>query len=265
MTIPARQGGEASQASAAPTVRGRLFRKYVALLMAVVSVALIANSLLDIWFTYHEQKDLLARIHRGQAEAAAQRISQFVGEIEGQMAWSTQLPWSPDTLDEWRFDAVRLLRQVPAVTELAQLDESGHEQARMSRNSMDVVGSDVDYSKHPAFIGAIANKVYHGPVYFIRESEPYMTIAMAGARREYGVIFAEVNLKFIWDVVSQVKVGERGQAFVVDKDGRLIAHPDISLVLRNTDFSKLAQVQAARAGPLNRTDDQPIATDIRDR
>src|SRR5439155_6796315 len=57
----------------------------------------------------------------------------------------------------------------------------------------------------------------------------------------------EVNLKLIWDVVSQIKVGERGHAYVVGSQGRLIAHPDISLVLRNTDMSKLVQVQAALA------------------
>jgi signal transduction histidine kinase/CheY-like chemotaxis protein len=34
---------------------------------------------------------------------------------------------------------------------------------------------------------------------------------------------------------------------VVDAEGRLIAHPDISLVLRNTDMTRLAQVKAARA------------------
>ena len=49
-------------------------------------------------------------------------------------------------------------------------------------------------------------------------------------------------------MISGIKVGEKGQAYVVDGDGRLVAHPDISLVLRNTDMSKLAQVQAARAG-----------------
>ncbi|HEX8808777.1 MAG TPA: histidine kinase dimerization/phospho-acceptor domain-containing protein, partial [Xanthobacteraceae bacterium] len=90
--------------------------------------------------------------------------------------------------------------------------------------------------------------VYYGPVYFRRESEPYMTLAIAGTRRDAGVSVAEVNLKLIWDVVSQIKVGERGHAYVVDAQGRLIAHPDISLVLRNTDMSKLAQVRAARAG-----------------
>ena len=93
----------------------------------------------------------------------------------------------------------------------------------------------------------MAKKVYYGPVYFRRESEPYMTLSLAGTRRDAGVSVAEVNLKLIWEVVSQIKVGERGHAYVIDAQGRLIAHPDISLVLRNTDMTRLTQVQAARA------------------
>ena len=137
---------------------------------------------------------------------------------------------------------------MPAITELAQIDASGHEQLKVSRLTMDVVGSGIDYSNKPEFTEAVENKVYYGPVYFRRESEPYMTISLAGARRDNGVSIAQVNLKLIWDVVSGIKVGEHGHAYVVDGDGRLIAHPDISLVLRNTDMSKLAQVQSARAG-----------------
>src|SRR5438552_3294290 len=112
---------------------------------------------------------------------------------------------------------------------------------------MDVVASGADLSSDPKFAEAVARKVYYGPVYFRRESEPYMTLAIAGTRRDAGVSVAEVNLKLIWDVVSQIKVGERGHAYVVDAQGRLIAHPDISLELRNPDMSKLAQVRAARA------------------
>jgi signal transduction histidine kinase len=228
-------------------VRGRLFRKYVALFVAVVSIALLANGLLEIWFSYDEHRASLVRIQREQAQAAAAKIGQFIKEIEGQIGWTTQLPWTPGaSLEQRRFDALRLLRQVPAITEIAQLDSTGHEQLLVSRLAMDVIGSGADLAKEPKFTEAVAHRIYYGPVYFRRESEPYMTLAMAGAGRDAGVSVAEVNLKFIGDVVSQIKVGQHGHAFVVDANNRLIAHPDISLVLRNTDLSELTQVKAAR-------------------
>jgi signal transduction histidine kinase len=74
-----------------------------------------------------------------------------------------------------------------------------------------------------------------------------MTIAVAGSGHDHGVIVGQVNLKFIWEVVSQIKPGTPGYAYVVDAGGRLIADPDISLVLRNIDMSSLPQVRAARA------------------
>jgi len=227
-------------------LRGQLFIKYVVLFMAVVSVALVSSGAFEIWFSYTEYKASLVRIQREQAESAAAKITQFIKEIENQVGWTTQLPWSASTLEQRRFDGLRLLRQVPAITELAQLDSTGHEQLHVSRLAMDVVGSQTDYSKDPKFTEAMAHKVYYGPVYFRRESEPYMSLSLAGTRRDAGVSITEVNLKFIWDVVSQIKVGERGRAYVVDARGRLIAHPDISLVLRNSDLSGLEQFKAAR-------------------
>src|SRR5271154_3948289 len=161
------RGGEPSGSTEAYTpreVRRRLFRKYVALFVAVVSGALITNGLFEIWFDYSGERILLVRIQRQQAEAAALRISQFIREIEGQLAWATQLPWSTENLEEWRFDTVRLLRQVPAITEVTQLDASGRGQAYMSRLAGDVMGSQGDFSADPAFIGALATKTYYGPV-----------------------------------------------------------------------------------------------------
>jgi signal transduction histidine kinase/HAMP domain-containing protein len=234
-------------------IRSRLFTKYVALFVAVVAVALLSNGIFEVFFYYREHKAALIRIQHEQAEAAAAKISQFIKEIESQLGWTTQLPWS--AAQDRRFDALRLLRQVPAITELAQVDASGKERLRVSRLAMDVVDSGLDLSKDPKFTEAVANKVYYGPVYFRRESEPYMTLSLAGTRKDAGVSIAEVNLKLIWDVVSQIKVGEHGHAYVVGPGGRLVAHPDISLVLRNTDMSKLSQVQAARSG---NTDVDPL-------
>jgi two-component system, NtrC family, sensor kinase len=239
--------GSAASTKSASIVRSRLFVKYVALFVTVVVLALVANGVFEIWFSYQEHKASLIGIQREQAEGAAAKIEQFITEIQSQVGWTTQLPWSDSTLEQRRFDALRLLRQVPAITELAQIDATGHEQLRVSRLTMDVVGSGVDYTSKPEFTEAVAHKVYYGPVYFRRESEPYMTLSLAGARKETGVSIAQVNLKLIWDVVSKIKVGQRGRAYVVDADGRLIAHPDISLVLRNTDMSRLAQVRSARS------------------
>jgi signal transduction histidine kinase len=164
------------------------------------------------------------------------------------MGWTTQLAWTAGNVEPRRLEALRLLRQVPAITEVSLLDPSGREQIKVSRLAMDMVATQTDRSKERGFVEAVANKSYYGPIYFRHASEPYMTIALAGARREAGVSIAEVNLRFIWDVVSQIKVGERGHVYVVDAQGRLIAHPDISLVLSNSGFTHLGQVRAALSG-----------------
>ncbi|WFU22773.1 cache domain-containing protein [Bradyrhizobium sp. CB1717] len=248
-TLPsAAPDGVAPSAAAGKGIRTRLFAKYVALFVAVVAIALLANGLFEVFFYYREHKASLIRVQHEQAEAAAAKIGQFVKEIESQLGWTTQLPWSAGSIEQRRFDALRLLRQVPAITELAQVDASGRERLRVSRLAMDAIDSGIDLSDDPKFTEAVARKVFYGPVYFRRDSEPYMTLAQAGSRKDAGVSIAEVNLKLIWDVVSQIKVGQHGHAYVVGPEGRLIAHPDISLVLRNTDMSNLAQVRAALAG-----------------
>jgi signal transduction histidine kinase len=226
---------------------------------AVVCAAVLAVGLLSIWTLHREHKGSLVKLQRAQAELAAANIGQFVHEIERQLGWMIQLPWSAAlTLDERRFDAVRLMRQVPAITELALIDDHGREQLRLSRTAIDVIGSGQDRSGERAVIEATARKVYYGPLYFRRGSEPYFTLALAGSSSDRGVSVAEVSLIHIWDVISQIKVGERGKAYVVDASGRLVAHPDISLVLRNTDLSGLTQVQAARAGASALVDDRPV-------
>jgi signal transduction histidine kinase len=217
--------------------------------VALVSGALLVSGLLDLYFSYRENKAALVRLQREKAEAAASRIDQFIRAIEDQIGWTTQALFVPQgtSLDRRSFDS--LLKQTPSITEASYLDAAGKEQLRISRLGMDVVGSQADYSTAPKFVDAKSGKTFFGPVTFREESEPYMTIARSGKGREAGVTVAEVNLKFIWDVVSQIKIGKAGYAFVLDSRGNLIAHPDISLVLKKTSLASLPQVQDAMTGP----------------
>ncbi|MEK6665404.1 MAG: GAF domain-containing protein, partial [candidate division NC10 bacterium] len=250
--------------------RGRLFRKYVVLFVTLVSGALVTSGLVEIYFSYQENKMALGRIQREKAQAAASKIEQFIKEIERQIGWTTQAQWGARSmaLDQRRFDYLRLLKQSPAVTEISQLDTAGKEQLRVSRLAMDVAGSQTDFSQEPKFVEAKAGKIYFSPVYFRKESEPYMTVSMPRSGEDPGVTVAEVNLKFIWEVVSQIKIGKAGQAYVVDSRGRLIAHPDISLVLQKTDLSALPHVQAIRSAspkPGAEGDEATIARDFQAR
>ncbi len=229
--------------------------KYIGLFIAVVITALIASGALQAWFSYKEQIASLHRLQQEQASATASRIAQYIQNIRDQMGWTTQIQITPDTLEQRRFDFGRLLARVPAITQLSQIDTEGREQIRISRIAMDVIGSGADHSTDPAFVGARQNGVYFGPIYYRRESEPYMTISEAGTIRAFGVTIAEVNLKFIWDFVGQLDLGRQSYAYVVGPQGHLIAHSDLSLVLRNLDYSDLPQVAAAEAGePLDAID-----------
>src|SRR5205814_7502716 len=125
---------------------------------------------------------------------------------------------------------------------------------------MNAVGSEADFSQSPAFTEAKAHRTWFSPVYFRKESEPYMTLAIARAGRKAGVTVAEINLKLIWDVITALKIGQGGYAYVVDGHGKLIAHPDISLVLRGTDLSQLPQVAAALANAAAPTSGEPTVT-----
>src|SRR5438874_4346557 len=60
---------------------------------------------------FRSLRTALVGVQRAQAEAAAEKINEFVRGIEGQLGWMAQLPWSESSVEEWRFDAVRLDRK----------------------------------------------------------------------------------------------------------------------------------------------------------
>src|SRR5512139_877603 len=247
------RAGPASAALAAPDAgptspaRGRLFRKYLLLILSLVSGALLASGALSLYFSYEENKAALAALQQEKAVAAAARIEQYMKQIEQQLAFASLPQLDAAELEVRRVEFLKLLRQAPEVTDVALIGPDGKERIAVSRLGMDAIGSGKDRSQEPAFTKARRGKPWFGPVYFRKETEPYMTIAIRSS--DTGpVTVGDVNLKFIWDVVSRIKVGDKGKAYVADAKGYLVADPDIGLVLRKTDLSGLPHVRAALGG-----------------
>ena len=249
------------------TRRLRLFGKYFALIVALVTGALIVSSVISLFVSYRENKSAITAVQREKAIAAAYRIEQYIRSIEHSIGWTT-LPRALEGVsvaEQRRIEFLKLLRQEPAITEVQWINREGREQLRVSRLAMDVASSAEDLATNPRFTEARRNRTYFGPVYFRKETEPYMTISRAGGGQDGGVIAIDVNLKFVWDVVSQIKIGKAGLAYVVDSSGHLIAHPDISLVLQKLDWSVLPQVAAARAAAEAPADERPETVVARSR
>lgn len=223
-----------------------LFRKYFLVLFLAVVIPLTANGISEAWFGYRDQRARLDQLLGVEARSAASKIQNFLDGITGQLGWLVQLPWSEEPDERRRIDALRLLRQVPAIVSLTLVDGSGRERLYVSRIGLNRNESRTDRSGEPAVVGARSARIWYGEVSYYRGSEPYLTVAISGNRPSVGIVVAEVNLKLIWDVISAIKVGETGYAFVLDGLGRLIAHPDISLVLRGADEATLKPFRAAR-------------------
>jgi class 3 adenylate cyclase len=223
-----------------------LFQKYFLVLFLAVVIPLAANGVSDAWFGYRDQRARLDQLLGVEAKAAAVRIQGFLDSITGQLGWLVQLPWTEEPDERRRIDALRLLRQVPAIVSLTLVDGAGRERLYVSRIGLNRTESRTDRSTEPAVTGARSARLWYGEVSYYRGSEPYLTVAISGNRPSVGIVVAEVNLKLIWEVVSAIKVGQTGSAFVLDGPDRLIAHPDISLVLRGADEAILEPFREIR-------------------
>src|SRR5499426_4473092 len=237
-----------------PQTRGRLIRHYFLISLILIRGGLITSGLSELYFRYRESAVGLVRLQQEITAGAASKIEQFVQEIERTTRGAakrreiTEKGLSP----EYRFELRRLLAIAPAITEAVAIDSDGISRVAVSRLTR-VLDQKIDsvlpaLQLAPALHWAKEGKSYFGPVYFYRDSEPYMTVAVPIERyvgRAIGILQVQVNLKYVWDLVSKLKVGTEGYAYAVARNGDLIAHPEISLVLQRRNVAHLDQVRLA--------------------
>jgi hypothetical protein len=186
---------------------GRLLRRTFVIALVLVSGGLISSGVLELFFRYRESVEAIEALQREMAQGAAFKIQQFVRDIEKTLRASTQAQEiiAAGLTEAYRFELIKLLKVAPAITEAVALDADGRERLKVSRVRMLLPEDLRDRSMAEAFKGARGGRSYFGQVYFVRESEPYMTIAVPIERFAgdvLGVLIAEVNLKYIWEVVS---------------------------------------------------------------
>ena len=222
--------------------RRRLFRKYVVIVVGLVTGAVVSSGAIEAYFAFRDNEASLVQIQREKASAAAAAIEQFIGELERDVGTARHPVEVP--IHRRYADFLRVLDQVPSLTELVYIDPTGTERIRHSVDAPDFFeGRGEDRSGDPVFLKPKVDQPYFSPVFFVNESEPHMRMALRAGSG--GVVVADITLKLIRDVVSGIKVGKAGLAYAVDSEGNLIIHPDPTLLLNRTNLVRLPQVKAA--------------------
>lgn len=218
--------------------RRSLFRKYLLIFSALTGSTLLISGLLAFGDAYREHKQAVVRLQQEKADAAAARLAEYQFAIEQRIS-STAVTRRTENPLEQRMQEVRLLRNLAALNEVTLLDTDGREVLSFSRREK----AERPLPIRELFDQARSGRPYRTPIYF-RDGGLFMTVAMAVGPEAAGVTVAEIEMEFLLDGISRIKVGEHGRAYAVDSTGRLIAHPDLGLVLRDTSLIGLPQVRA---------------------
>jgi GAF domain-containing protein/HAMP domain-containing protein len=217
-------------------------------------VILLASGGLQLFFYIQAQQQAISIQQELIAQNAAKTVGAFIqgkfNSLQTAVELSNPITLSPDALKNM-MDG--LLGHDPSIRQFALLDTGGH------RLAQDSIGSNALSSQFVTQLGSgiltqtSKGQNYISSVYIDKEtSEPLVAIAVP-VKNVFGdfqgTLVAEVDLKFMWDLVDQLKVGQTGYAYVVDDRGNLIAFGDTSRVLRGEDGRQILAVKEFLQNP----------------
>ncbi len=235
-------------ASTEAAPRSSLARRYFRQLAGLSVGLLLAAGLIEALFGYAEARASMARVQGLQAQAASAEIAQYLSGIERSLQAVQKMPWGQPGFEaaQRREELHRLLVLNPSIVEITDTDAAGQPVLVVSR----VVPDQRLQSAAPAPGAAPAlPSPGYGQARFDATGVPHAQLVVARDGQPPGQTWARVNLRFLADVVSGLRLPDGGDVYVVDSRDQLIAHADPTQLLRQQQLASLPVVQAARRAP----------------
>jgi len=234
------QGGRTKQASSLTLTLTIAFA-----LLSILSV--ISVGIAQTLRTYRAEQAAVYEQERAAALKATQQVSGFIDQIFNTLEVSDEISRAFITRDadrELLLENLMILQ--PALREVSLLDKQGQEEMKQARLVAITDEALKSYADTDLFRNIEQGQRYISPVYIGDiTTEPLVKLAtpLKNAFDDViGAILVEVNLKFMWELVGNLRIGQTGQAYVVDSQGNLLAAPDILQVLQGDNVQNLDPV-----------------------
>ena len=213
--------------------------RYKIITLTVLAVCIPAL-LLSVLLTSIAGKNIKEVIFRQQSEAAKRVADRISSQVQGHRQLLKVAAEVKDLKKKQSKVIGEVLTLGPSFYEITVINNKGIEEARYTKHGK-IEKLRIGKNKFQQHVAPSAPQ-YSGGVGYIGQN-PFITLS-APLSDKSGVLNAKMYLNDVWKWIAEVKIGKSGRAFVVDKKGLLLAHPDTERVLAKSDFSGLPVVQA---------------------
>ncbi len=228
-------------------------------------VTLLVNGSFVLYTNYKSYRESIAAQQELVAQDASKSVASFIQDkfngLESAVRFANPVVADPEIR---KTIMGNLLGLDPAFRQFVSLDSNGRQLAQISRTSPTLSSQFTSQLKEDLINQTSKDQYFISPIYIDdMTSEPLITIAVP-IKNDFGdfqgVLAAEVDLKFMWDLVDQLKVGETGYAYVVDSKGDLIAFGDTARVLSGENVKQIREVNEFVENPAMSADITPGAS-----
>jgi len=245
-TLPKAKVSRAAQPQATGSgPRIRILYQFLLVTMAVSIIPLFMASYKLMGINRAFLEDELLALHSQLANAAAEEISTAMSNILGnlELVAKAQGGASPLRQEERERSLIFYLDQYPEIIRLTQYSTGGRQLARVFRvgqSKIPPLGEEVLTS---AVTEAANGKSYLSrPVILAGQPVPVVAVAMPVYGPSGGiqsVLLGEISLQKVQQTIERINIRRQGNAYVVDRNGLLIAHQDLERVNRLEDMSSV--------------------------
>ena len=227
----------------------KLATRYFLAFAALAGAACVTFAVVNGVRHYQENVDYVGQVQRAEARVVATRIAGYLDMLAMQLHDVDALPWSSGLMsqDDRRNELHRLLKLNPAIEELRFVTAAGELRNIVSRVARDRTQSADVWELRDLYPHDQAVATWYGPVYFKEGSIPYVSLVVRQPGKDADLLAAEVNLRYVTDLIASLDIGVAGRAYVVDSTDHLIAHPNLTLVHRKVNLASHSQIIDARA------------------
>jgi signal transduction histidine kinase/CheY-like chemotaxis protein len=227
------------------SIRSRLITIFISL--AIIPLLLLGGVL--IWKNYTVDIEQTKESQKRKTILASENIFLVLHEQENKILTLLKMHYFPDMPQEEKRHVLSKFLSIAKDKEhgyifdnLILLDANGRESLRVSRTHLVTSNDIADWAQSEQFTKSVSTgDIFYSQVFFTEHTgEPVLNMSVPildlRTQEPMGVLVAEMKLKFIWHQITALNVGKSGKAFLTNENGRVIVHPNRSIVLKNTSF-----------------------------